>query len=204
MEDCLLSFLLEHYQTGQSKAAMSSALAGISFYSRLGGGFDPTRSFVLAKALRGWSWLRPAPADSRKPIDRQLLRKLLWVLPGVADSGFEVTLFGMAFASSFFGAFWVGELVATSGGLVDTGLLFTDVVVGDDAVLCRISRSKTDQLGRGRWVTLSAQPGDPTCPLALPSSYSLTGAQWLPHLNELSLTHFQFSAVLKRCLARWA
>lgn len=205
-EDCLLAFVWEHYQKGRSKAAMSSALAGISFYARLGGGFDPTRSFVLAKALRGWARLRPAPADTRKPIDRHLLRKLLAVLPGVADSGFEATLFGLAFSCAFFGAFRVGELVAASGRSEDTGLLFSDVEVKVGSVLCRVARSKTDQLGRGRWVSLLAQPGDPVCPVELAAAYSPIrpqgGVQWLLHRNGLPLTRFQFGAVLRRCLVQ--
>lgn len=204
-EDCLQSFVWEHYQRGRSKGSMSSALAGISFYSRLGGGVDPTRSFVLGKALRGWSRLRPAPVDSRKPIDQGMLRELVRVLPEVADSGFEVALFGLAFACAFFGAFRVGELVAACGRSVDTGLLFKDVVMREDAVLCRLARSKTDQLGRGRWVTLSAQPGDTVCPVVLAVTYSSIrprGVQWLLHRNGLPLTRFQFGAVLKRCVDR--
>lgn len=135
-----------------------------------------------------------------------MLSELVRVLPGVADSGFEVALFGLAFACAFFGAFRVDESVAASGRSVDTGLLFKDVVMREDAVLCRLVRSKTDQLGRGRWVTLSAQPGDTVCPVALSAAYSSIrpqgGVQWLLHRNGLPLTRFQFGAVLKRCVDR--
>lgn len=133
---------------------MSAALAGISFYLRLRGGYDPTRLFLLSKALHGWARARPAPVDSSRPIDLQLLGELLRILPGVAALGFEATLLSLAFSCTFFGAFRVGELVAAGKRSRDTGLLFADVLLRKEAVLCRLPRSKTDQTGWGRWVTL--------------------------------------------------
>lgn len=205
-EDSLLDFVWGHYQTGRSKAAMASALAGIAFFSRLGGERDPTKSFVLAKALRGWARVRPAPADSRRPIDRGLLRELMRVLPAVAVSGFEATLFSLAFSSAFFGAFRVGELVAANKRSPDTGLLFAQVELRSGAVLCRLPRSKTDQTGRGRWVTLSEQVEVEVCPVRLAAAFSSvrpsTGVQWLVHEDGSPLTRFQFWAVLKLSLER--
>lgn len=164
-DDCLLAFVWGHYQSGRSKPAMCSALAGISFYSRLYGIYDPTKSFLLSKALRGWARLRPAPVDSRRPIDLSLLREIVVALASVASTGFEATLLSLAFSCAFFGAFRVGELVAASRRSRDTGLLFMDVAVRGDAVLCRLPRSKTDQAGRGRWVTLRTQQESAVCPV---------------------------------------
>lgn len=205
-QDRLLAFVWEQFQEGRSRASMAAALAGISFHSRLRGEEDPTRSFILSKALRGWARLRPAAADVRRPIDRRLLRDMLGVLPVVAESSFEALLFGLAFSAAFFGAFRVGELVAASKRSVNTGLMWADVSVREDAILCRLPRSKTDQLGRGRWVTLNAQPDDPACPVGLAASYSRSrpsgGSQWLLHRDGAPLTRFQFGAVLKVCLSQ--
>lgn len=204
VEEALLEFVWGHYTAGRSRSAMSSALAGISFYYRLAGSCDPTRSFLLSKALRGWARLRPAPMDTRRPIDLQLLGSLLAVLPSVAESGFEELLLGLAFACAFFGAFRVGELVAASRRSRDTGLLFSDVLLRDTAVLCRLPRSKTDQTGRGRWGTLAAQGEVTVCPVRLAAFYASRrpagSGQWLLHADGSPLTRFQFGAVLKRCL----
>lgn len=206
VDECLLAFVWGHYQAGRSKSAMSAALAGISFYSRMEGVCDPTKSFLLAKVLRGWARVRPAPVDSRRPIDLPLLGKLVAVLANVAETGFEATLFGLAFSCAFFGAFRVGELVADSRRSMDTGLLFSNMVFREEAVLCRLPRSKTDQAGRGRWVTLRAQPEGAVCPVRLAASYSLIrpagSPQWLLHMDGSPLTRFQFGAVFQRCLQR--
>lgn len=60
VDECLLAFVWGQYQAGRSKSAMSAALAGISFYSRMEGVYDPTKSFLLVKALHGWARVRPA------------------------------------------------------------------------------------------------------------------------------------------------
>lgn len=105
VDECLLAFVWGHYQAGRSKSAMSATLAGISFYSRIEGVYDPTKSFLLSKALRGQARLRPAPVDSRRLIDVRLLGELVSALAGVAATGFEVILLGLAFSCAFFGLF---------------------------------------------------------------------------------------------------
>lgn len=129
---------------GRSKASVAAALAGIAFYLRLHGVRDPTKFFVLAKVLRGWAKLRPAPADTRRPIDKTILRKLIDVLPRVAVLGFEATLFALDFSWAFFGAFRVGERVAVSKKSLTNGILFGDVDIRAGAALCRLPRSKMD------------------------------------------------------------
>lgn len=206
MDEALLAFVWGHYQAGWSKSDMSAALAGISFYSRLAGGYDPTKLFILSKALHGWARLRPVPVDSRRPIDRQLLGDLLSILPGVAETGFKATLLSLAFSCAFFGAFRVGELVAAGKRSLDTGLRFADVLFCDEAVLCRLPRSKTDQTGQGRWVTLGAQGGVETYPVQLAAVYArlrpMESDLWLLHADGSPLTQFQFGAVLKQCLRK--
>lgn len=204
IDDCLLAFVWGHYQAGRSKSAMSGALAGIAFYSKIEGEYDPTKSFLLSKALRGWARLQPKPGDSRRPIDQHLLGELVSALPGIALTGFEAILFQLAFSCAFFGAFRVGELVAASKRSRDTGLLYVDVVFREGAVLCRLPRSKTDQMGRGRWVTLGAQLEVAVCPVRLARAYAQlrpAGAvQWLVHADGSPLTRYQFGAVLKQSL----
>lgn len=65
-----------------------------------------------------------------------------------------------------------------------------------------MSRSKTDQLGKGSWVHHRSVPGD-LCPVHLVSDIKgirSLGAQFLLHRDGSPLTRFQFSSIFKKCL----
>ncbi|XP_075060989.1 uncharacterized protein LOC142149560 [Mixophyes fleayi] len=74
-------FMFGCYQDGLSKASMSSTIAGISSMARVQGLTDPTKSFLVKKALKGWARLHPVPRDHRRPIDALLLARL-FLIPG--------------------------------------------------------------------------------------------------------------------------
>lgn len=51
----LESILWDRFRESRSRASVSEALAGIAFFPQLRGLWDPTKSFVLAKASQGWA-----------------------------------------------------------------------------------------------------------------------------------------------------
>lgn len=84
------------------------------------------------------------------------------------------------------------------------GLLLEDLLIGPDFVRILLRRSKTDQLGRGRWVTVDRIDNPLICAVSLLSRFlsirnSSSGHLFL-HLSSLPLTVFQFNSVLKKCL----
>ncbi|KAM4026862.1 uncharacterized protein ACNLHF_022731 [Anomaloglossus baeobatrachus] len=126
--------------------------------------------------------------------------------PGICVSAYETVLFTTAFVLAFFGAFRIGELVSPSR-VIGGGLLFEDVSVVGRRVECRLRRSKTDQMGRGRLVVLYAVQGDGLCPVQVVSQFcGLRGGlpgPLLRHEDGAWLSRYQFVAVLRSCL-RWA
>lgn len=79
----------------------------------------------------------------------------------------------------------VSELVSHSK-TSKFGLQFTDVSISDEVVKIFIRHSKTDQLGKGRWVSLHAFSGSHICPIKLLASYLFI------HIDSSPLTRFQF------------
>ncbi|XP_063786020.1 integrase/recombinase xerD homolog [Pseudophryne corroboree] len=203
-QDAILEFVWLWHERGRSKAAMSSALAGISYFSRLEGLIDPTKSFILARALRGWAKEQLRFSDDRRPIDIGLLKDLVTAVSGIALGDYEINLFSLAFVLAFFGALRIGELVAKSKRSAETGVMAGDVVIKRDMMLVKIQRSKMDQLGKGKWISVPAHPEPSICPVKLAEIYCQNrpsgGRQWLVHRDLIPLSRFQFTSVFKKCL----
>ncbi|XP_075049747.1 uncharacterized protein LOC142109447 [Mixophyes fleayi] len=99
--DAVMEFMWLKFCEGASKASMSSALAGISFMSRLNGTVDITKGFLISKVLKGWAKERPTTTDTRHPITIQILAQLMGILMDVAWDEYEVLLFRTAFSLAF-------------------------------------------------------------------------------------------------------
>ncbi|CAC5382729.1 HARBI1 [Mytilus coruscus] len=65
--------------------------------------------------------------DSRLPLTRELLEKIIGVLPSLCSSKFETKLFTAAFLLAFHGLFRVGELTVGSKGIADHAVLFKNL-----------------------------------------------------------------------------
>ncbi|XP_075050666.1 uncharacterized protein LOC142134383 [Mixophyes fleayi] len=200
----ITGFMWNQYNEGVSKARMGSLLAGISFMARLNGTQDPTKSFIISKALKGWSRMQPMKNDTRRPIDGQILARLVEVLQKLAIDDYEALLFGLAFSVAYHGAFRISELVARSKNDVGGALLSRNVILQPNVMRCKIVKSKTDQLGRGHWLTITEQQGAVICPVIMANKFASlrpTGeGVWLTHMDKTPLTKFQFNALLKRAL----
>ncbi|XP_075053830.1 integrase/recombinase xerD homolog [Mixophyes fleayi] len=197
-------FMLRCYQEGLSKASMSSMIAGISFMAKVRGLADPTKSFLVKKALKGWSRLHPVPRDHRRPIDKVLLSRLIRVLPEVTVDDFEASLFSAAFSMAFHGALRIGELVAQSRNTLGSAILEKNVIFNPDSIQIKIVRSKTDQLGVGHWLTLGRQLDGNICPVRLCYELAVGRPQqveaWLVHKDSSPVTRFQFHSIMCKAL----
>lgn len=186
---------------GCSASLAQRRLAGLAFHFKLRGWADITKAFVIRQALKGWKRELVRP-DSRRPISYSLLGQLLEATIHLCSSHYEAVLFKASFCLAFFGALRVSELVPPARSRPG-GLLFEDVVIANNSLRIRISRSKTDVLGRGAWVPLRRVQG-PVCPVGVISQFLVIrspGRHFLVHEDSSPLSRYQFSSVFKRCLS---
>lgn len=185
-----------------SHSQIAKVLAGISFFFKLHN-LPPLNVFFSVKqALKGYKKITYAP-DKRRPISINMLRHLCLSTRLVCHNPFEETLFQTAFCLAFFAALRVSELVPANS-VVFSGLRFQDVLISGTGIRMFIRRSKTDQLGKGRWIQLNQCKDPIICPAIVVSTYlsvrpDLSG-NFLIHRDGLPLTKFQFSSVFKKCL----
>ncbi|XP_075067878.1 uncharacterized protein LOC142158118 [Mixophyes fleayi] len=200
----ITGFMWKCYNEGVSRAKMGSLLAGISFTAKLNSAQDPTKSFIITKALKGWARIQPITSDTRRPIDGQILARLIAALRYLATDDYEALLFGLAFSMAYHGAFRVSELVARSKNDIGGALLFRNVILQTNVIRCKIVKFKTDQLGRGHWLAITEQQETSICPVKLANQFAKIRPPgeglWLSHSDNTPVTKFQFSALLKRGL----
>lgn len=79
-------------------------LTGVGFFSKLNNFEDVTRRFVLTKMMEGFKRIKPR-GDMRLPITRDLLGRILWILPSICASTYESNLFQAVFSVAFHGFF---------------------------------------------------------------------------------------------------
>ncbi|OCT78138.1 hypothetical protein XELAEV_18029244mg, partial [Xenopus laevis] len=188
---------------GRSKAGASTALAAIAHFSIAHGKIDITHSPVVRKIMKGWARVEGTRIDKREPIIERRLQLILRSLETVCLNKFECILFRATCALAFGGAFRISELVPPSKKALGKGLMLKHVVVQEEEVLVYIAKSKTDQLGRGKWVRIEKTVGV-ACPVRAVKEYMRVrpaGVQWFLIHEDLSpISAFQFRQVLKKAV----
>lgn len=200
---CLvLEFIGRNVEGGVSASKLGQKMSGLAVWFQLSGVGDVTKHALVKRVLRGYRRGKNT-RDSRRPVSFSMLGAIIGVMGEVCFSPYEAALFRTAFILAFFGAFRIGELVCRSkrgGG----GLDWADVVLRGEVVSLFIRRSKTDQGGKGAWVTLGEVRGSPLCPVrAVREWLEVRGTDrgpLLQHSNGFALSRFQFGAVFKKCL----
>lgn len=201
-QELFFVFLGRLLEKGMSPAGIDRQLAGLVFLCKMAGWRDFTKLFVVRQALKGWR-KEHASVDWRRPISWEILKGLVAQLPSLCTSPYEAVLFRTAFVLAFYGALRVGELVSQTTSQPG-GLLEEDVVLVDGEVQVCIRSSKTDQLGRGAWLSLFSLPGCSSCPVQATREYMAVrqgkGGAFLRHEDGSSLSRYQFVAVVRKCL----
>ncbi|XP_063781311.1 integrase/recombinase xerD homolog [Pseudophryne corroboree] len=200
----LLEFLGKSKEEGASRAVANTRLALVSFFSKLLGKEDLTKAFVVRTVMKGWARVEIRRPDSREPVTIERLKSIIHIVAKVCNGEYEEKLFKAAFIMAFSGAFRVGELVAQSKMAAGTGLLVKNIAASQGAVLCKIHKSKTDQIGKGRWVQLGRHPDTTVCPIEVVQKFLEVrpkgGENFLIHVDQAALTRFQFTAIFKKCI----
>ncbi|OCT88242.1 hypothetical protein XELAEV_18016870mg [Xenopus laevis] len=143
------------YKAGKSKEGASTTLAAISHFSIAKGKPDIIQNPVVRKIMKGW-----ARVDKREPIIECRLQLILNSLKK------QLSCWHLG------GAFRISELVPSSKKNLVKGLMFRHVLIQEDKILVYISRSKMDQLGKGRWVKIGETSGV-SCPVRAVQEYIL-------------------------------
>lgn len=189
-----LSFLmLENY----SWSHINKIICGISFFLKLKNMSSFLSFFSVQQALKGYRKARFRP-DNRLPITAELLNELCSCTREVCFSDYEAGMFNTAFSICFFAALRVSELIPANRS-DKKGLRMEDVVIGEHSLRIHLSKSKTDQLGKGIWISLAKCPDRVICPMLLMKQYisqrPLGNGFLFLHENGFPLTRFQFVRV---------
>lgn len=202
-EQVVLAFVCSLMQQNASFNHINKTLAGISFFLKLQNKPAINVFFSVRQALKGYRKLTFTP-DDRRPISLSTLKRICLSTRVICNSEYEALLFHVAFVVMFFAALRISELVPNNKQGV-SGLKFNEVQFQDGKLLIFIRRSKTDQSGRGHWITLNGSADPILCPLKISKEFvarrPVSDGCFLIHDNLSPLTKFQFSYVLKKCLS---
>lgn len=183
-----------------SSSTVKAYIAGISYFCRIRGFLDTTKSFILQKVLVGFSRMNTR-VDNRKPITISILQGLISILPQVCLSNYESILFSALFCTAFFGYFRIGELVQDSKVKPGHAIQVGDVRLStSNSVIITLRHSKTDQEGKGATITLV--PASPICPIQHLNKYATLrpnspGAFFI-HLSGYPVTRYQAESVFNK------
>ncbi|XP_053549292.1 uncharacterized protein LOC128640871 isoform X1 [Bombina bombina] len=199
--DNLHDWLVSLHASGARQGAIQSKLAALSFFYRALAIPDPTNSFFIRQVIKGWGRSQQRKIDTREPITRDRLERLLLALDVVCRSDFEALLFKTAFNLAFAAALRVSEVVAPSKQASGAGIQLQHVRAAPDSLLLFLPRSKTDQEGKGTWIPVHPQVNSACCPVNCVNLYLAQRppgpGQFLVHADGRSLSKFQFGRVLK-------
>jgi hypothetical protein len=81
------------FKKGFAHSTVNCYISGLSFKNKLHNFEDNTDAFIVRKMLDGIKRCSLNKSDSRLPITRELLGKILSVLPAICKSSFESCLF---------------------------------------------------------------------------------------------------------------
>lgn len=168
----------------------------LSFYHKLKGLQDTTKSFLICKALEGFKRTIGRAVDTGCPIIRPLLRELILSLPSVCSSTYEATLFTLITIHYHKQLQW---LTLHSISNVNVHAQQSDFKVF-------FSYSKTDQKAHKTTLIISKELETVLCPLRAISSYlsirpsTSPAAPFFIQVNLKPLRRYHFNAVLQKAL----
>lgn len=198
----VLYFVNLGFEGEVSASAIDKKLAGLAFLFKLQGQRDYTKEFWVRQAVKGYR-KEHRKRDGRRPVSFTMLQGLFFHISSICVSEYESALFRAAFALAFYGALRVSEIVSPSKR-AQGGLQWADLECSKDSVRIWITRSKTDQLGKGVQLEVFRILESTVCPVRAVQSFRdlrprLSGS-FLMHADGLALSKFQFIAVFKKCL----
>lgn len=203
----LLLFIAYYAQQGLSASSISTYMSGIGYAHKVGSLTDPTKSFLVIKAIEGLRRLKGRHVnDLRAPITLTLLDKMIYSLKYICSNKYEQVMFTAAFSLAFFGLLRVSEFTVPSTiSSNHKQLLVSDVHLSNNTVFLKIRWSKTDQLGLSVTLQIKANGGI-HCPVNSLSKYlknrphAADRDNLFIHFNTKPLTKYQFCSLLQKAL----
>ncbi|VDI39174.1 Hypothetical predicted protein [Mytilus galloprovincialis] len=108
--DDLTSFIVYMFRKKLSHSTVSGYISGLSYFNKINNLEDNTQKFVVRKLIEGIKRLGgPNQKDTRLPITRDILEKLLRSLAVICKNGYETKLFMASFSLAFHGFMRVGH-----------------------------------------------------------------------------------------------
>ena len=199
----IILFLTACFGNGYSPSTLASYCSGIGFLHKVNGLKDPTDEFVVRKLLEGCRRRRKV-IDTRAPIGRSLLEKIVCLLPKVCRNSYETKLFLAAYTLAYFGLLRISELVYTSVSLADRPLMLSDICLSNSFLILTIRKSKTNQVGKPVKLKIPTYVNKQICCVNAAMHFLKCRPKHLGYLlcheDKSPLTRYQFSAILARCI----
>jgi hypothetical protein len=128
----IVNFIAYMFKKGFVHSTVNCYISGLSFKNKLHNFEDNTDAFIVRKMLDGIKRCSLSKSDSRLPITRELLGKMLSVLPAICKSSFESCLYKSAFSLCYHGMFRGSELKCS--GSMNHAIKVTNVRNCDDVL----------------------------------------------------------------------
>lgn len=190
----------------KSHSTVSTYISAINFKCKMSQFVDFANNFLVRKMLEGMRRTNKKK-DTRLPISRELLHKIINALPLVCTSNFEAALFSSAFSIAFHGFLRVGEIAMNKPCQLKQIITInnTDLCLDGESemIKLRITYSKADQHGKGSIVHIRAN-GEIYCPVHLLKKYlamrpKVPGPLYC-HFGGKPITRYQFASLLNKTL----
>lgn len=149
---------------GFSQKTAANYVAGIAYEHKINDMVNPVDNFIVRKMLEGFKRFRQSK-DTREPITIAMLQAVSQALPWVCSNPFETALFQAAMLLGYFGFLRISEYTAKAKTRHDRALQLKDIHIAmDGSVAIHISRSKTDQAGKGAGIIIEPCSIKQICP----------------------------------------
>ena len=109
----ICNFIGALFDKSYSPSTITSDVSAISYIHKILGIFDPTSAFVVKKLLKGCNNLRKSH-DTRLPITKQILEKIIYGIDKCIDNNFTKTLLKAVFLLAFNACLRLGEILVRS------------------------------------------------------------------------------------------
>lgn len=193
-----------------SPNSVSLYISALSYFHKIKHLPDPTKSFLINKALQGLKRNNRVVPDNRLPITLPILEKLVVSLQSVCCSTYEVKLFTCAFSLAYFALLRVGEFTSVNSNTQNSShciqLKHIQAHPHKHYLRLTIPHSKTDQVGKTTTFIIHSQPLAPLCPVKATLDFiecrphTPVHHSFLIHLNTKPLTRYQFNSVLQKAI----
>ncbi|XP_021364068.1 uncharacterized protein LOC110457221 [Mizuhopecten yessoensis] len=193
-----------------ANSTIASHLSAIAYWHSLHGFADPTKSFLVRKAIRGAASLAPT-YDIRLPITLPILERLCSAVPTILNNVVQQNLVVAVFAVAFYSLARIGELLGhCSLGTSPKKVVQLDDVTfeADGAVLKRMHITyrefKHNISGKPHVIPVEANTTSNTCPVTSLYNYikmrgSSPGALFIDELGQ-PFPRARSESITRRCL----